>query len=409
MSKPDDIMARLLAHEQACLAPFALHSADSGGRGQAEPEHPYRTCYQRDRDRIIHCAAFRRLDSKTQVFVPHEGDHHRTRMTHSLEVAQIARTLARALAANEDVAEAVALAHDLGHPPFGHAGEAALHELMAGHGGFEHNRQSLRVVDYLEHPYPDFRGLNLTYVVRLSLAKHTSRYDAPEDAEFRHVAQAPLEGQLVDLSDEIAYTSADLYDALLAGWLEPADLAGLVLWREAYASAQAAMPQGKEIHRRIRACANVVAMMVDDALEETRRRLEELRPARAADVQQARAGVAALSERRLAGVRLLQDLLMARVYCHPIARQNQQAGQRAIGGLFAAFLADPRRLPDRYQARIERDGLERVICDYIAGMTDRYCWEELERLEDMLDLEAIRAAKDEPTKPWPEVKKTLGL
>ncbi|MHC4983570.1 MAG: dGTP triphosphohydrolase, partial [Planctomycetota bacterium] len=201
---------RYEAFQAERLAGCAVKERDSGGRAVAEDQHPYRTCFQRDRDRVVHCSAFRRLDFKTQVFVPHEQDHFRTRMTHTLEAAQIGRDLARALSLNEDLIEAVSLAHDLGHPPFGHAGEEALAELMAESGGFEHNRQSLRAVDYLEHPYPQFRGLTLTRVVRECLAKHESRCDSPACEEFDDGLLAPLEGQLVDLADEIAYTAADL-------------------------------------------------------------------------------------------------------------------------------------------------------------------------------------------------------
>jgi dGTPase len=211
-------------------APYAVADAEAR-REHPEPPHPYRGPYQRDRDRILHCSAFRRLDFKTQVFVPHEHDHFRTRLTHTLEVAQVARTLGRALGLNEDCIEAVALAHDLGHPPFGHGGEKELDELMVDHGHFEHNRQSLRVVDYLEHPYPEFRGLNLTQATRECIARHETRYDAPVCEEFDDDRLAPLEGQLVDLADEIAYSSADLEDALAARRIDEADLSDIELSR----------------------------------------------------------------------------------------------------------------------------------------------------------------------------------
>ena len=244
----DEIRRRCLARAECGLRGCALHPADSGGRAHPEPEHPYRGCYQRDRDRIVHCSAFRRLDYKTQVFVPHEQDHYRTRLTHTLEVAQVARTLARAVGANEDAAEAAALAHDLGHAPFGHAGEQVLNELMARHGGFEHNLQSLRVVDYLEHPYAAFRGLNLTSAVRPCLARHQTPYDRPAPEEFADAPQAPLEGQLVNLADEIAYTSADCQDALSAGWISVEQLGELELWRRAWRQTQAALPDAGAPH-----------------------------------------------------------------------------------------------------------------------------------------------------------------
>ncbi len=373
------------AQQEALLGPYALRADDAGGRVHSEDEHPYRTCYQRDRDRIVHCSAFRRLDYKTQVFVPHEQDHYRTRLTHTLEVAQVARTLARALRVNEDAAEAVALAHDLGHPPFGHAGEEVLNELMAGNGGFEHNRQSLRVVDYLEHPYPDFRGLNLTNAVRLCLARHETRYDSPQIEEFADIPSAPLEGQLVDLADEIAYTSADLSDALAARWITLEQLGGLELWRRAWGLAERAMPEAREIHKRICACRSVMSILTDDALAETARRLDLLvtarrrkantaaAPLRPVDVQQNPQRCAAFSNESAGNLGQLQQFLLENVYLHADARQRQTDTRLVITELFRTYEADPSLLPKRYSNRIGNDGLYRVICDYIAGMTDRFC------------------------------------
>jgi len=355
------------------LADYAV--AEAGGRAVAEPEHPYRTCFQRDRDRIVHCSAFRRLDFKTQVFVPHEHDHYRTRLTHTLEVAQIARTLGRALGLNEDLIEAVALAHDLGHPPFGHAGEAALDELMAPSGGFEHNRQSLRIVDYLEHPYPRFRGLNLTRVVRECLAKHETRYDTPASDEFDAALLAPLEGQLVDLADEIAYTSADLEDALAAEWLSAADLEGLGLWRLAWQVAENDSPGARFFHKRIRACKAVLSAMADDLLDRTRHSLAELRIDSPAAAQSAGRKCVSFSATMRARVDELQDLLLRRVYTSGPNAEKEQAARAMISQLFKAYLADPARLPARYRKRIEAQGLHRVTCDYVAGMTDRFCRE----------------------------------
>ncbi len=360
-------------------APYALRVSDSGGRVHAEAEHPYRSCYQRDRDRIIHCSAFRRLDYKTQVFVPHEQDHYRTRLTHTLEVAQVARTLARALRVNEDVAEAVALAHDLGHSPFGHAGEEALNELMADAGGFEHNRQSLRVVDYLEHPYPDFRGLNLTNAVRLCLARHETRYDAPQVEEFADIPSAPLEGQLVDLADEIAYTSADLSDALAAGWIIVEQLADLELWRQVWAQSERAMPEARDIHKRISACRGVMSILTDDALTETSRRIERLKPVGSGAIQQNPQRCAAFSDKMTKMLEKLQEFLMENVYLHTESRQRHADARSVITELFRAYQANPALMPERYAGRIGNDGLHRVICDYIAGMTDRFCLNEYQK------------------------------
>lgn len=365
------------------LASFAVHEAQSGGRKFPEPEHAYRTCFQRDRDRVVHCAAFRRLDFKTQVFVPHQHDHFRTRMTHTLEVAQIGRTISRALRLNEDLVETVALAHDLGHPPFGHGGEAVLDELMAASGGFEHNRQSLRVVDYLEHPYPQFRGLNLSQVVRECLAKHQTRYDRPTCPEFDLTLQAPLEGQLVDLADEIAYTSADLEDALGAGWLTIDRLVGLSLWQRAWQVAEAEYPQAREIHKQIRAGKAILAAMTDDVIRQTRQNLAQLAPASLDDVRRAPRRLVGFTETIGQEVRQMQDFLLREVYLDPKADEKERQTRQILRDLFETYAKEPALLPVRYQQRIDAEGLPRVICDYIAGMTDRYCRVEHEKLRGL--------------------------
>jgi len=362
-----------IEHWEGFLAPYALCSSDSGQRVHPEKEHPYRSCYQRDRDRIMHCSAFRRLDYKTQVFVPHEQDHYRTRMTHTLEVAQIGRTLARTLGLNEDVVEAVALAHDLGHPPFGHAGEEVLNELMIDAGGFEHNRQSLRVVDYLEHPYPDFRGLNLTNIVRLCIARHKTRYDAPQLEQFQRYPSPPAEGQIVNLADEIAYSSADLFDALSAQWITIEQLKDVALWCRAWDRAERDMPKASKIHKRIAACRNVLSILTDDVLAETTRRIESLKPATPTDIQSAQQCVVSFSEDTAQQLDQLQKFLLENVYHHPQALLRDEEAHRIIRELFQAYLGNPSLLPERYIIRIDDDGLHRVICDYIAGMTDRFC------------------------------------
>jgi dGTPase len=362
------------------LHPAAVAEADCGGRKFPESEHPYRTCFQRDRDRIVHCAAFRRLDFKTQVFVPHEHDHFRTRMTHTLEVAQIGRTIARALRLNEDLVETVALAHDLGHPPFGHSGEAVLNELMAGHGRFEHNRQSLRVVDYLEHPYPQFRGLNLTQVVRECLARHRTRYDTPDCPEFDPSLQAVLEGQLVDVADELAYTSADLEDALAAGCIAEDQLSDLDLWRQAKQAVEQDCPDAAPIHQRIRACKAVLSALADDMIAHTALLVEQLGLSSPDAVRRAGRRCAGFSGGMAESAGQLQDFLMKMVYLRgENARREEEAG-RIIRALFNAYVSDPRLLPDRYRRRTASDGLHRVVCDYIAGMTDRFCRQEHGRI-----------------------------
>lgn len=361
------------ANQRQWLAPCAVGESDSGGRTCPEPEHDYRTCFQRDRDRILHCSAFRRLDYKTQVFVPHVQDHFRTRMTHTLEVAQIARCLARALRLNEDLTEAAALAHDLGHPPFGHAGEAALDELMADHGHFEHNRQSLRVVDYLEHPYPAYRGLNLTGVVRECLAKHTTRYDSPICDDFDLSLHAPAEGQLVDACDEIAFTSSDVDDALGAGWITVEQLTELQLWRLAWDRAEAAAPDARFIHKQIRATKAVVAVLADDLLATTEANLAATAPDSPAAVRHAAAKCVAFTPATAAALGELQDFLYANVYTHQASVIKSRESRRRIVDLFTLFTGRPESLPARYAGRVDTDGLHRVACDYIAGMTDKYC------------------------------------
>jgi len=371
---------RFARHQRRWRARWAINEADSGGRLHAEAEDPYRTCFQRDRDRILHCSAFRRLDYKTQVFIPHVQDHLRTRLTHTLEVAQIGRDLARTLRVNEDLVEAVALAHDLGHPPFGHTGEAALDELMAENGHFEHNRQSLRVVSYLEHPYPGFRGLNLTRTVCECLAKHTTRYDTPDIAGVDTAGEAPIEGQLVDACDEIAYTSADVEDALQAGWITAAKLAELDLWRAAWRRAERLAPGAREIHKQIRATKALLAILAEDVVTATLATLERLKIDNVAAVRAAAEKCVTFSDAVAGPLRQVQDFLYREVYTNDAARPEASDARRRLAELFGHFIAHPDALPARYESRIGDDGLHRTVCDYIAGMTDRFCTTEHTRL-----------------------------
>jgi len=371
----EDLSARAVRSDfdgRAPLAACAVSEAEGGGREHDEPAHPYRSSFQRDRDRIVHCSAFRRLDYKTQVFVPHEHDHFRTRLTHTLEVAQVARDIGRALRLNEDLIEAVALAHDLGHPPFGHAGEAALNDLMTGRGGFEHNRQSLRIVRHLEHPYPTFRGLNLTAVVLECLAGHApaGESDGPPETAHRQMA---LEGQLVDLADEIAYTSADLEDALSAGWINTEQLGELELWRRAWAAAEAEYPRARAIHKRIRATKAVLAILADDALASTRAELTRRGIDSVEAVRRAPARCVVLSANTQRQLEQAKRFLREHVYNHPRSREEDEKGRRLIRELVAVYLSDESALPERYRRRVPAEGVHRVICDYVAGMTDRFC------------------------------------
>jgi dGTPase len=370
----------LEARERQVLAPYAAHSGDSRGRVHPEPEHPYRTVFQRDRDRIIHSTAFRRLEYKTQVFVNHEGDHYRTRLTHTMEVVQIARTIARALNLNEDLAEAVALAHDLGHTPFGHSGEAALQALMADHGGFEHNRHGLRVVELLEQPYEAFPGLNLSYEVREGMAKHRSRHDTPALEGYEPHRRPTLEAQAVELADAIAYDSHDLDDGLAAEMITGADLRDLALWHRALerAAERAGRPAGDLSPRSV--VKALIDLEVTDLLETTRDRLAEANPRSVADVRNQDRRLAAFSEPLTAGKKELEDFLMERIYHHYRVARMMTKARRFVEALFRAYASNPRQLPPPHQARIQAEGLERTVCDYVAGMTDRFAQNEYRKL-----------------------------
>jgi len=368
--------------ERRELAPYAAKAAESRGRVHPEPEHRYRTPYQRDRDRVVHCQAFRRLEYKTQVFLTHEGDHFRTRLTHTMEVAQIARTLARALNLNEDLTEAIALAHDLGHGPFGHSGEEALSELMraAGHPeGFEHNRHGLRIVDHLEHPYPQFRGLNLTYEVREGIAKHATSYDHPAPSEFAD-GNPPLEAQLVELADSIAYNSHDLDDALSMEIVAAEELQNLEIFRQAAADFARSL-QDLSLGQRIRRIAKLlIDLMAGDAISTSEAAVRQAAVASIEDVRAAPGRLIGLSDALQPKVRELQGFLYDRVYRHYRVARMMTKAKRFIRQIFEAYLANRDQLPPKYRAQADRDGLEITICDYIAGMTDRFAQDEYQRL-----------------------------
>ncbi len=363
------------------LAPYAMKSRYSRGRAYPEEEHPYRSAFQRDRDRVIHTTAFRRLEYKTQVFVTYEGDYYRTRLTHTIEVAQIARTIARALMANEDLVEAISLAHDLGHTPFGHSGEAALHKLMADHGGFDHNHQSLRIVEKLEERYPEFRGLNLTWETREGIIKHKTEYDKGSAPGYEPEKRTTIEGQIVNVADEIAYNTHDLDDGLRAGLIHPTDLVGLAFWDELVDEL------GEDVHHftdmsRHRLIRRLISKEVADVIGETGRRLEEHNFQSVQEVRDWPTGVVGFSAERAAKNRELKDFLMANLYRHYRVRRMAAKAERFITELFEAYVKEPTQLPDTTQARLQEENLYRVVCDYIAGMTDRYALEEYRKLFD---------------------------
>lgn len=330
-----------------------------------------------DRQRIIHSAAFRRLQYKTQVFVAPHGDHFRSRLTHTLEVASLARSIADALGLNAELAEVAALAHDLGHPPFGHAGERALDECMQRHGSrFEHNEHTLRVVTQLEHPYPDFRGLNLTEAARACLRTHATAYDRPGSATEEPV---PLEGQVVARADELAYVSHDLQDGFYADLLTPDDLPELELWRLAYAGPD---PPGRvDVLRRLRPTVErMQALLIDELRAAVDGSRVEL--AGASNIETARANRIELPNESRRQLDALRELLHARVYRNPeVVLMDEDAG-RVVRAAFDAFVAKPELMPARYAARVERDGPARVAADYVAGMTDRFCQHERARLSE---------------------------
>ncbi|MCF7957157.1 MAG: deoxyguanosinetriphosphate triphosphohydrolase [Phycisphaerae bacterium] len=359
--------------ERQLLASYAVVSADSRGRRHSEAEHALRTCFQRDRDRVIHCAAFRRLEAKTQVFVSPESDYYRTRLTHTIEVAQVARTMARILGVNEDLAEAAALAHDLGHPPFGHSGEWALNELMADHGGFEHNRHSMRNVEYLEHPYPSFRGLNLTYETRECLAKHETHYDTPGPQNEYGTGLATIEGQIADLADSVAYNSHDIDDALAAGFIREEQLDELELYQDVKQQVHQQYPKAHRFARQLRSAKALIDLLARDAMTEAVARLEKLNPTSPDAIREAPEKIIALSAKRHEQLQKLQQFLYNKVYRHPDVVESQKQAGRELRFLFNYYIEKPDTLPARYLSRIKEQSLHQVVCDYIAGMTDRFC------------------------------------
>lgn len=364
------VPALVAEREQALLAPYAMRSVESAGREHAEAGHRYRGPYQRDRDRVIHSTAHRRLAAKMQVFTGELGDYHRTRLTHTLEVASVSRTLGRALRLNEDLVEVLALTHDLGHPPFGHAGEDVLDECLAGVGGFSHNRQALRIVQLLEHRYPDFPGLNLTAEV---LAGQTWRIE--HDAG----ASPLLEVQVVEAADSVAYNTHDADDALELGLLELGELAQVPLWREAVARVrrQYTAIEGKELIRAV--LHELIDWQVRDLFDQTLARIARHQVGSTRDVRAA--PLLVLPSEEVAGPkRELEKFLHARVYRHEQVVAIRQRAQSQLGEMFHGYCRRPNLLPPGFRARVADFGLERTVGDYLAGMTDRYAQQQHEQL-----------------------------
>ena len=373
-------------------APFSSDPIHSKGRRVSEEEFSFRSCFQRDRDRIIHASAFRRLKHKTQVFVEHEGDYFRTRLTHSIEVAQVARTIAGALGLNGELTEAVALAHDLGHPPFGHAGEDVLHEMMAPYGGFDHNAQAIKIVTDLERHYAEFDGLNLTWECLEGIAKHNgpvvgelpyalAEYDATHDLELHTHASA--EAQAAALSDDIAYNNHDLHDGLRAGLFTDADIMRLPIIGAAYAEVDAAYPNLETDRRRHEALRRVFGVMVSDVISTSRVILDESGAKSAHEIRHLGRPVIRFSDAVFADLREIRSFLFNQMYRAPAVMAKRAEVTTVIRELFPLFLNDPSQLPANWHEELQgahKTAIARRVCDYISGMTDRYALLEYERI-----------------------------
>jgi dGTPase len=378
--------SELAALEDRYLAPYATRSGATRGRRHPEDEHAFRMPFQRDRDRIIHSTAFRRLEYKTQVFVNHEGDYYRTRLTHTMEAAQITRTITRSLRLNADLAEAVALAHDLGHTPFGHAGERVLNDLMKPHGGFEHNAQSLRIIDELEERYPSFRGLNLTWEVREGVVKHSPPYNKPLARDFEPQLAPSLEAQIVDYADEIAYNSHDIDDGLKSGLIDLQQLESVAIWREAYGAVRQRHPGASPRIWRYQAIRRIIDVLVTDLILALEENLQEHRIETLANVRQHGKPLVGfrpeLDQKRLE----LKRFLMDNLYRHFRVIRMAVKAKRVMTDLFNAYMAEPAQLEPHILARQNAgETLPRVIADYVAGMTDRFALQEHQKLFDPLE------------------------
>ena len=372
--------------EAARLAPYAVKSCETRGRRHPEPEDPFRSVFQRDRDRVIHSAAFRRLEYKTQVFVNHEGDHYRTRLTHTIEVSQIARSISRALRLNEDLTEAIVLAHDLGHTPFGHAGERRMAELMEGEGGFEHNLQSLRVVDLLEKRYPDFDGLNLTFEVREGICKHSSQYDDPPSVdEFDSPGFPTLEAQVADISDEIAYSNHDVDDGIRSGMLSVSGMESVPLWKEAVRFVRNEYTAIDEDILRSRSISFMISALSRNLIHATDERLKREGIQSVEDGRNCRNKCVSFDENMKDKNLELKKYLLENMYGNYRVMRMEQKARRILGELFQTYCERPQQLPPHIFARMNQEGKKRVVCDYIAGMTDRYVLEEYRKLFDPME------------------------
>ncbi|MHC4425817.1 MAG: deoxyguanosinetriphosphate triphosphohydrolase [Planctomycetota bacterium] len=360
------------------LSSYAVSAKTSRGRSFSEKPHPYRSDFERDRDRVIHCSAFRRLEGKAQVFTPGLDDYYRTRLTHSIEVAQIGRTIAKELRLNESLTEAICLAHDLGHSPFGHAGEKVLNDLMAESGGFEHNRQTLRIVDLLEHPYPDFTGLNLMYETRLGLAKHRSTYDEPQGEAFRE-KNCSLEGQIADIADRIAYNCHDLEDGMRAGLISSEPLNSVKIFTEGQNRINAEAIKDRTV-RRTRTAKAIIDKLVSDCLGASKQALAEANVTTVDDVYAGSENLIVLSAESDAELAEMEEFLMQNFYLYESLLETAGKVKTWLERLFERLCQKPELMPGYFQRFIPAQGLQRAVCDYIAGMTDRFCLKTLDEI-----------------------------
>ncbi|HWB59760.1 MAG TPA: deoxyguanosinetriphosphate triphosphohydrolase [Chthoniobacteraceae bacterium] len=364
--------------ESATLAPYAQKSRDSAGRKHREPRHPYRTEYQRDRERIVHSRAFRRLEYKTQVFLNGTGDHLRTRLTHTIEVASISRSIARALALNEDLAEAIALAHDLGHAPFGHSGEAMLDGLMRGEGGFEHNAQSLRIVEMIEKKYPGFAGLNLSAEVLEGMRKHQKFHELP-GARGAYTCPS-LEAQIANLADEITYYSHDIDDGLDFDLITLKQLGEMEIWQESYEMARAQFPKLKGMELTTDVIRRIIDRQVEDVIVTSFEVIAAAGVRTADEARMQKKPLIRYSAPRVKANRQLRKFLYANLYYHPRVSGVNQRACVMLKNVFKAYMEKPSLLGATAARRVRKEGLARTVCDYLSGMTDRYLLEEHGRL-----------------------------
>jgi dGTPase len=368
-------------HEK--LVSYACFSSDSRGKKYPEDKSINRTDFQRDRDRVLHSTAFRRMEYKTQVFVNHEGDHYRTRLTHTLEVSQIARTVARIFKINEDLTEALVLSHDIGHTPFGHAGERVMKELMEAYGGFEHNKQSLRIVEKLEHPYPNFEGLNLSFEIREGMIKHSAHWKKENvPADFFPNQQPCLEAQLIDFVDEIAYNNHDVDDGLTSEMFSFEDIEQVTLWNGSLKKVRQKFPNEPIESLKRLIISSMITTLVDDLVQTTLKNLQGKKIQTLDEIRNLGMSLAGYSEPMKKLSLELKSFLRSHLYDHPRVIRMEEKAKRIITDLFKAYQTRPEQLPKEFISRSKGQTKERMICDYIAGMTDRFAIEEHGKLFD---------------------------